>query len=122
MLITSGYETLLKSGLNPEHAYLEIAYQLDLIIALIKKYGMQGMWERISVAARYGSLLTGPKLIDSSVKKRMTSVLKEIESGRFPKKLQSLSSQDIARLNQSLKRLTPASFDRAAARQRKRSR
>lgn len=122
MLISAGYETLLKSGLKPEHAYLEVAYQLDLIIALIKKYGMQGMWERISVAARYGSLLTGPKLIDSSVKKRMTSVLKEIESGRFPKKLHSLSAADINRLNQSLKRLTPASFDRAAARQRKRSR
>lgn len=121
MLITAGYETLVSSGLKPEHAYLEVAYQLDLIVALIKQYGMQGMWERISVAARYGSLLSGPKIIDRSAKKRMSSVLKEISSGRFAGKLQSLSSQELAQLNRSLQRLTPRSFDRAARQQNRRS-
>lgn len=121
MLISAGYETLVKSGIKPEHAYLEVAYQLDLIISLIKKYGMQGMWERISVAARFGSLVTGPKLIDSTVKKKMRQTLDEISSGRFPEKLSSLTKQDIARLNKSLKRLTPPSFDRAATKQSRRS-
>lgn len=114
MLITAGYETLVKHGLKPEHAYLEVAYQLDLIIALIKNYGMSGMWERISVAARYGSLLTGPRLIDKSVKKKMQTVLAEIESGRFPRKLELLSDRDVARITQALRRLSPKSFDKAA--------
>lgn len=114
MLIIAGYETLIKRGIKPEHAYLEVAYQLDLIIALIKNFGMSGMWERISVAARYGSLLTGPQLIDKSMKKKMQSVLAEIESGRFPRKLEILSERDVARITQTLRRLSPKSFDQAA--------
>ncbi len=53
-LILAGFETLRKAGLAPDKAYLEVAYQLDLIIDLIKRYGIKGMYERISVAARYG--------------------------------------------------------------------
>lgn len=121
MLISAGYETLVKRGLKPDHAYLEVAYQLDLIISLIKKYGMQGMWSRISVAARFGSLVTGPKLIDKTIKSKMSKALAEIESGRFPKKLQSLTPRDIARLTKALARLTPSSFDRAALKYVRRS-
>ena len=39
-LILSGYETLIKNGLPEENAYLEVAYQLDLIVQLIKQYGI----------------------------------------------------------------------------------
>jgi len=52
MLIKHGFDVLV-SGAKTDHAYLEVAYQLDLIIGLIKKYGVQGMFERISVAARF---------------------------------------------------------------------
>lgn len=120
MLISAGYETLVNRGIKPEHAYLEVAYQLDLIIALIKQYGMSGMWERISVAARYGSLLTGQKLIDRSTKSRMQAALAEIESGRFPRRLESLTEKDISRISKALNALTPRSFDRAARKYQKR--
>lgn len=120
MLISAGYETLVKRGIKPEHAYLEVAYQLDLIIGLIKQYGMSGMWGRISVAARYGSLLTGPKLIDRSTRSRMKTVLAEIESGRFPRRLASLTEKDISRISKALNALTPRSFDRAARKYQKR--
>ncbi|MFQ6008045.1 MAG: ketol-acid reductoisomerase, partial [Candidatus Zixiibacteriota bacterium] len=73
-LIKNGFEVLVENGIPPENAYLEVAYQLDLIIDLIKKHGIEGMFKRISVAARFGSLLSGPKIIDGSVKRRMKKI------------------------------------------------
>ncbi|HEX2897300.1 MAG TPA: ketol-acid reductoisomerase, partial [candidate division Zixibacteria bacterium] len=60
MLIKNGFETLIENGIPPKHAYLEVAFQLDQIIALIKKYGIEGMFQRISVAAQLGSSEAGP--------------------------------------------------------------
>ena len=105
-LIKSGFEVLVENGIPPENAYLEVAYQLDLIIDLIKQYGIEGMFKRISVAARYGSLLSGPKIIDKSVKERMSKVYREIQSGRFPQKLNRLENADILRINRELKSLS----------------
>lgn len=114
MLISSGYQTLIERGIKPENAYLEVAYQLDLIIELIKKYGMDGMWQRISVAARFGSLVTGPRLIGRETRATMKRVLSEIESGQFARQLERLSEQDVANITASLNSLTPASFNKAA--------
>ena len=54
-LIKNGFEVLVEEGIEPDHAYLEVAYQLDLIVDLIKEHGIEGMLQRISVAARTGS-------------------------------------------------------------------
>lgn len=113
-LIKSGFEVLVENGIPPENAYLEVAYQLDLIIELIKQYGIEGMFKRISVAARYGSLLSGPKIIDESVKRRMEKVYSEIQSGQFPRKLNRLKSADILRINKELKSLTSPLLEKAA--------
>lgn len=114
MLISAGYQTLIDRGIKPENAYLEVAYQLDLIVALIKKYGMDGMWERISVAARYGSLVTGPRIIDTQARNTMKRVLSEIVSGHFASQLANLTERDVSKITASLKKLTPASFNKAA--------
>jgi len=113
-LIKGGFETLVAKGLPPDDAYLEVAYQLDLIIALIKKYGITGMFERISVAARYGSLITGPKIIDATVRKKMDAAFDEIKSGRFTTQLNRLTKGDIARLNKALMQLSDPDFEKAA--------
>ena len=39
----------------------------------------------ISETAKYGDVAVGPKVIDASVKKRMKSALKDIQSGKFAK-------------------------------------
>ena len=114
MLIRNGFDVLVENGLKPEHAYLEVAYQLDLIMALIKQHGIAGMLQRISVAARFGSLLTGPKVIDSSVKMRMKQALKSIESGQFPRRLNQLDEKSIKQLDKKLANLTRKSFEKAA--------
>ncbi len=113
-LIQGGFETLVAKGLPPDDAYLEVAYQLDLIIALIKKYGIAGMFERISVAARYGSLVTGPKIIDATVRKKMDAAFDEIQSGKFTAQLTRLTKSDITRLNKALMQLSNPEFEKAA--------
>ncbi len=113
-LIKNGFEVLVEKGIPAENAYLEVAYQLDLIVQLIKEHGIEGMLRRISVAARYGSAKAGPKIIDRTVKDRMKQVADEIISGRFSRGLSKLSGADITKLNRSLKKLTDPQFERAA--------
>ncbi|MBD3256866.1 ketol-acid reductoisomerase, partial [candidate division GN15 bacterium] len=114
MLIKTGFDTLVKNGLKPDHAYLEVAYQLDLIIGLIKQHGIAGMFDRISVTARYGSLRAGPKVVTASTKKAMQQVYKEVSSGRFVEQLSKLSDADLKKLRQRLAKLTDPRLERAA--------
>jgi len=116
MLIKSGFETLLAHGWKAENAYLEVAYQLDLIVALIKKHGVAGMFARISPAAQYGSLLAGPKIIDRSTRTRMEKLFGEIQSGAFARKLGRLDDRAVSKLSQALKKLSHPKLERAARR------
>ncbi|MBI5266376.1 MAG: ketol-acid reductoisomerase [candidate division Zixibacteria bacterium] len=116
MLIKHGFDTLVEAGLKPDHAYLEVAYQLDLIIKLIKKYGVRGMFERISVAAQFGSLCAGPRIIDQAVRDRMQRELIGIRTGQFARKLASLTPKQIASLNGALAALSSPAFEKAARR------
>ncbi|MBN4076319.1 ketol-acid reductoisomerase [Gemmatimonas aurantiaca] len=113
-LIHAGFQTLTESGIKPDNAYLEVCYQLDLIVDLIKRFGIAGMYKRISVAAKYGALQTGPKLIDAGVKKRMKQALKKIESGAFARELSELSEKDITGLEKDLNRMTSNNFEKSA--------
>lgn len=82
-LLKSGFDTLVHAGLPPENAYLECVYQLDLIVDLIKKYGIGGMYDRISVTAALGSMKAESKIINRQSRKAMKAMLKNIESGKF---------------------------------------
>lgn len=81
-LLKSGFETLVESGLSPENAYLECVHQLDLIVELIKKYGIAGMFKRISQTAEFGSYVSGKSVINKNEMKR---ILSRIKSGDFAK-------------------------------------
>ncbi|MCP4565958.1 MAG: ketol-acid reductoisomerase [FCB group bacterium] len=115
-LIKFGFETLVETGMPPQNAYLEVAYQLDLIVDLVKKNGLAGMFDRISPMARYGSVVNGPKIITEQTKKNMKRVLTEIESGKFVCKIEKnglkLTKEQTAALTNSL-------FDRQVKRFKK---
>ncbi len=113
-LVKTGFETLVENGLSPDKAYLEVAYQLDLLVDLMKKYGIEGMFKRISVSAMYGSLSAGPKIIDKAVKKKMQVVLSEIKSGKYARRLNSLTPAKIKKLHTQLKKMSSPSFEKAA--------
>ncbi|MFH2035723.1 MAG: ketol-acid reductoisomerase [Candidatus Zixiibacteriota bacterium] len=114
-LIKSGYETLVASGLSSDKAYLEVAYQLDLIISLIKKYGIEGMYNRISVTARFGLIENGRKIIGADVKNNMKKVLSEIKNGRFAEKFNKLDKSGMKKLNRDIKTMTTQQFEKSAA-------
>ncbi|MEW6411176.1 MAG: ketol-acid reductoisomerase [Candidatus Zixiibacteriota bacterium] len=113
-LVLSGFDLLVKKGIPPENAYLEVAYQLDLIIHLIKTYGIEGMYDRISVTARYGSVMSGKRIVDKGVKKNMEKLYEEIASGKFARCLNGLSQKDISRLRKQIKSRVAPSFEKAA--------
>lgn len=113
-LIMAGFETLREAGLSADKAYLEIAYQLDLIIDLIKRYGMKGMYDRISIAARFGSSQAGPEVIGPTVRTAMKRRLKKIENGTFANELNNLNSAELKKLEKKISLMTSPEFDKAA--------
>ena len=82
-LVYSGYETLVEAGYQPEMAYFEVLHELKLLVDLMSESGISGMRFSISETAKYGDITVGPKIIDASVKKRMQTVLKDIQTGKF---------------------------------------
>ena len=110
-LVKNGFEVLVENGFSAENAYLEVAHQLDLIVAMIKKHGIEGMLQRISVAAAYGSVKTGPKIIDKNVRKRMQSSFDWIRSGRFTNELSKLSDKDLKKLKDEFYYMSDPRFE-----------
>jgi len=82
-LILAGYETLVEAGYQPEMAYFECLHELKLIVDLMNEAGISGMRFSVSETAKWGDVTVGPRIIDASVKKRMKTALKEIQSGKF---------------------------------------
>ena len=82
-LIKAGFETLVEAGYAPEMAYFECLHEVKLIVDLIYEGGIANMRYSISNTAEYGDYISGPRLIDDSVKSRMKEVLDDIQSGRF---------------------------------------
>ena len=52
------------------------------------------MYNRVSETARYGGLTRGPVVIDTESKKKMKSVLDEIQSGTFADEWVSVYEKD----------------------------
>jgi ketol-acid reductoisomerase len=82
-LVMSAFETLVESGYQPEVAYFECLHELKLIVDLIHKYGITGMYNRVSETARYGGLTRGLRVVDKDSKNIMNDILREIQSGQF---------------------------------------
>jgi len=84
-LIMAGYETLVEAGYAPEMAYFECLHEVKLIVDLIYEGGIANMRYSVSNTAEYGDYVSGPRVIDASVKARMKEVLADIQSGKFVK-------------------------------------
>jgi ketol-acid reductoisomerase len=82
-MVTNAFETLVEAGYQPEIAYFEVLHELKLIVDMIQRYGINGMWRRVSETARYGGLTRGPVVMNTDTKERMKKVLEEIQNGTF---------------------------------------
>ena len=82
-LVKMAFETLVEAGYQPELAYFETMHELKLIVDLMYRGGLNFMRFSVSDTAEYGDYVSGPRLIDESVRERMRAVLGEIQDGSF---------------------------------------
>jgi len=82
-MVINAFETLVEAGYQPEIAYFEVLHEMKLIVDMIQRYGINGMWRRVSETARYGGLTRGPVVMNKDTKERMKKVLEEIKNGTF---------------------------------------
>jgi ketol-acid reductoisomerase len=82
-MVTNAFETLVEAGYQPEIAYFEVLHELKLIVDMIQRYGIAGMYRRVSETARYGGLTRGPVVMNKENKEQMKKVLKQITDGTF---------------------------------------
>ena len=82
-MVKAAFETLVEAGYQPEIAYFEVLHELKLIVDMIQRYGINGMWRRVSETARYGGLTRGPMVMTSETKENMKKVLTMIQDGTF---------------------------------------
>ncbi len=82
-LITASFETLVDAGYQPEIAYFECLHELKLIVDLIYKQGIEGMWRNVSNTAEYGGRTRASRIVTDESRRAMKEILKEIQSGKF---------------------------------------
>jgi ketol-acid reductoisomerase len=91
-LVMYGFETLVEAGYQPEIAYFEVLHELKLIVDLMWEGGIAKQRWSVSDTAEYGDYVSGPRVIDPSVKENMKAVLGDIQSGAFAKRF--IADQD----------------------------
>lgn len=82
-LIKAGFETLVEAGYAPEMAYFECLHEMKLIVDLMYEGGIAEMRYSVSNTAQYGDMTRGPVVINDETKRRMQSLLAEVQSGAF---------------------------------------
>ena len=85
-LVMYGFETLVEAGYQPEVAYFECLHELKLIVDLMVEGGIAKQRWSVSDTAEYGDYVSGPRVIDPSVKENMKGVLADIKNGAFAKR------------------------------------
>ena len=91
-LVQYGFETLIEAGYQPEVAYFECLHELKLIVDLMYEGGIAKQRWSVSDTAEYGDYVSGPRVIDPSVKQNMQAVLADIQSGAFAERF--IADQD----------------------------
>jgi ketol-acid reductoisomerase len=82
-LVMYGFEVLTEAGYAPEIAYFECLHELKLIVDLMYEGGIAKQRWSVSDTAEYGDYVSGPRVIDETVKDNMRAVLADITSGAF---------------------------------------
>ncbi len=85
-LIRKGFKVLTEAGYPPELAYFEVLNELKLIVDLIYKSGVSGMYRAVSDTAKYGGMAVGPSIIDDRVEENMRKALKAVRDGSFARR------------------------------------
>jgi ketol-acid reductoisomerase len=82
-LMKASFGVLVERGYTPEAAYIECISEVEYMASLISRAGLVDLEKHISTTAFYGGATRGPRVIDAGVRKRLETILDEIEDGRF---------------------------------------
>jgi ketol-acid reductoisomerase len=85
-LVQYGFEVLTEAGYQPEIAYFEVLHELKLIVDLMVEGGITKQRWSVSDTAEYGDYVSGPRVLDATVKTHMQEVLADIQNGAFAKR------------------------------------
>ena len=99
-LVKTGFEVLVEAGYQPEIAYFECLHELKLIVDLMYEGGIERMYYSVSDTAEYGGLSRGTRVVDADTKKRMKSILEEVQSGAFAKEWLKENSDGLPNLTE----------------------
>ncbi len=84
-LMKAAFKVLTDKGYRPEVAYIECIAEVEYMASLIAGIGLKHLGDHISSTAHFGGMTRGRRLIDEGVKRKMRTILDEIESGLFLK-------------------------------------
>ena len=85
-LIRRGFKVLTENGYAPELAYFEVLNELKLIVDIIYKAGISGMYRAVSDTATYGGMTMGPEIVDDHVEENMRRALRAVQDGSFARR------------------------------------
>ncbi|HWL61518.1 MAG TPA: ketol-acid reductoisomerase [Steroidobacteraceae bacterium] len=102
-LILKGFETLTEAGYQPEVAYYEVLHELKLIVDLLHEGGLAKMHKYISTTAKWGDMISGPRIINRTTKKEMKKVLGDIQSGKFARRWIAENKTGMKKYNKLMK-------------------
>ena len=75
-------------------------HELKLIVDLMYEGGIERMYYSVSDTAEYGGLSRGTRVIDTDTKKRMKSILEEVQSGAFAREWMKENRDELPNLTE----------------------
>lgn len=82
-LMKAAFDVLVERGYAPEVAYIECIAEVEYMASLISRVGLAELADHISSTAYYGGATRGERVIDRETRRRLQSILEDIESGKF---------------------------------------
>ena len=88
-LAQAAYEVLVEAGYPPLLAYTECIHEIKQVADLLYARGPAGMRAAISNSAEFGTYAAAPRMADDRTKAVMRTLLDEIRSGAFTRRMQA---------------------------------
>ena len=120
-LIRRGFRVLTENGYPPELAYFEVLNELKLIVDLIYKSGISGMYRAVSDTAKYGGMTVGPLIVDNHVEENMRKALEAVQNGSFADRWMEESSNGFPELKRLVAECESSEIEMVGRRVRKMS-
>ncbi|MCW3991192.1 MAG: ketol-acid reductoisomerase [Candidatus Bathyarchaeota archaeon] len=111
-LIRRGFKVLTENGYAPELAYFEVLNELKLIVDIIYKAGISGMYRAVSDTATYGGMTMGPEIVDDHVEENMRRALRSVQDGSFARRWREEGARGLPELRRLMAECEASEIER----------